>query len=100
MARVLWKEIRIGLICGVALSGVNFFRIYLMNGRNVMLAFTVTASLCVTVIIAKSVGCVLPMLAKKLQVDPAIMATPIITTIVDAASLIIYFSIVRLIFQL
>ncbi|MDR2194002.1 MAG: magnesium transporter [Treponema sp.] len=98
--RVLWKEIRIGLICGAALGGINFFRIYLMNGKNAALALAVTASLCVTVIIAKSVGCILPMLAKKVKVDPAIMAAPLITTIVDAASLIIYFSIARVIFQI
>ncbi|MDR0376155.1 MAG: magnesium transporter [Treponema sp.] len=100
MLRVLWKEIRIGLMCSLALGFINFIRIYLTNGKNVALAFAVTASLCVTVVIAKSVGCVLPMLAKKAHIDPAIMAAPLITTIVDAASLIVYFSIARMIFQL
>jgi magnesium transporter len=100
MLRVVWKEIRIGLICGAALGFINFVRIYLTNGRNAALALTVTASLFVTVIIAKSVGCVLPMLAKIARVDPAIMAAPLITTVVDATSLIIYFSIARMIFQI
>jgi magnesium transporter len=96
--KVLWKEIRIAFLCGLALGAVNFVRIYLMNGHNLMLSFAVTISLILTVLIAKSVGCMLPMLAKVLRLDPAIMAAPIITTIVDAGSLIIYFAIARLTF--
>jgi magnesium transporter len=71
-----------------------------MNGRNPVLALTVTMSLFLTIIIAKTVGCMLPIVAKKIKVDPAIMAAPLITTIVDAASLLIYFSIAKLIFKL
>jgi magnesium transporter len=97
---VLWKEIRIGFLCGIFLGFINFIRIYLMNGRNPVLALTVTMSLFLTIIIAKTVGCMLPIVAKKFKVDPAIMAAPLITTIVDAASLLIYFSIAKLIFEL
>jgi magnesium transporter len=97
---VIWREIRVGVLCGLGLGLVNFVRIYLMNGRNAVLALTVTASLFVTVLMAKSIGCALPMLAKKLRMDPAIMAAPLITTIVDAASLFIFFSAAKFIFHL
>ncbi|WP_461256675.1 magnesium transporter [Treponema sp. R80B11-R83G3] len=89
--RVIWKEVRVGLICGLALGTVNFVRIYIMNGQNLMLCVTVTLSVCCTILIAKTVGCVLPLVAKCLKIDPAVMAAPLITTIVDAVSLIIYF---------
>ncbi|MDR2501357.1 MAG: magnesium transporter [Treponema sp.] len=98
--RVLWREIRIGALCGLALGSVNFIRIYVMNGKNLPLACVVTASLFFTIMTAKSVGCILPIIAKRFNIDPAIMAAPLITTIVDAASLIIYFSIAKALFQL
>jgi magnesium transporter len=98
--RVIWKEVRIGTLCGIALGLVNFVRVYLMNGRDLLLSAAVTASLFFTILMAKSVGCMLPMLAKKLNIDPAIMAAPLITTIVDGASLIVYFSIAKLVFGL
>jgi magnesium transporter len=69
-----------------------------MNGRDAALALMVSLSLFVTVLMAKSVGCVLPMIAKKLRLDPAIMAAPLITTIIDAASLLVYFSIAKAMF--
>ncbi|AEF80944.1 magnesium transporter [Leadbettera azotonutricia] len=100
LLEVLWKEVRIGFLCGIVLGFINFIRVYLMNGRNAVLAFAVTMSLFCTIIIAKMVGCMLPIVAKKIKVDPAIMAAPLITTIVDAASLLIYFSIAKLIFKI
>jgi magnesium transporter len=96
----LWKEIRIGFLCGLILGLINFARIYITNGKNTLLALTVTISLLFTLMIAKSLGCFLPMVAKKLRVDPAIMASPIITTIVDGCSLSIYFAMARLLFNL
>jgi magnesium transporter len=96
----LWKEIRIAFLCGLILGLVNFARIYITNGKNSLLALTVTTSLLFTLVLAKSLGCFLPMLAKKIRVDPAIMASPIITTIVDGCSLSIYFAIARLMFKL
>jgi magnesium transporter len=96
----LWKEIRIAFLCGIALGAINFIRIFITSGKNSLLALTVTISLLFTLIIAKSLGCFLPMLAKKLKVDPAIMAAPIITTIVDGCSLSIYFAMARFMFRL
>ncbi|MDR2509834.1 MAG: magnesium transporter [Spirochaetaceae bacterium] len=98
--RVIWRELRVALLCGAVLSIVNFSRIYFMNGKNFALSATVTASLFATVVMAKSIGCILPMIARKLRVDPAIMAAPIITTIVDAAVLIIYFSAAKIVFHI
>jgi magnesium transporter len=96
--RVVWRELRIGALCGLGLGLVNFARIYLMNGHNLVLALTVTASLFITILMAKGIGCALPLLAKKIRLDPAIMAAPLITTIVDAASLLIYLSVARSVF--
>jgi magnesium transporter len=98
MVRVLWREMRIGILCGAALGLVNFVRVYLMNGRNLLLSFAVTVSLFLTILMAKTVGCILPLCAKRFNIDPAIMAAPLITTIVDGASLVIYFSIAKLVF--
>ncbi|MDR1375132.1 MAG: magnesium transporter [Treponema sp.] len=100
LLRVLGRELCIGLLCGLGLGVINFVRIYFMYGKNPFMSLTVTLSLLITVVIAKSIGCVLPMIAKKLKVDPAIMAAPLITTIVDGASLVIYFSIAKVIFKL
>lgn len=91
MASVLWKELRVGAIVGVILGLVNYIRLIIMYPGNEMICLTVVISLFVTVILAKTIGCVLPMAAKVLRMDPAIMAAPLITTIVDAFSLVIYF---------
>jgi magnesium transporter len=98
--KVLWREVRVGVLCGLALGAVNFVRVYLMNEGDYLLGMTVSISLIATVIISKSVGCTLPLAAKKIGFDPAIMAAPIITTIVDGTSLIIYFSIARMILRI
>jgi magnesium transporter len=98
--RVLWREIRIAVICGIALSVVNFTRVYLMNDKDIVLATTVTLSLFATLIIAKSVGGLLPIIARKCKVDPAVMAAPLITTIVDCAALLVYFSVAKLFFNI
>ena len=98
--KVLWREIRVGALCGLVLATINFVRVYFMNNRDYLLGITVSISLIATVIISKSVGCILPLAAKKMKLDPALMASPIITTIVDGASLIIYFSMAKAIFSL
>lgn len=98
--KVLWKELRIGVLCGLVLGIVNFVRIYLMNGRDAMLSLVVTITLFITILAAKSVGCLLPIVAKKFKVDPAIMASPLITTIVDSASLIVYFLVAQAILHI
>jgi len=92
--RVWWKEIRIALICGIVLGAIALGLVMLLNAKvekPFMLALTVSASLCLTIILAKSVGCLLPILAKRCKLDPAVMATPFITTIVDISALVIYF---------
>ena len=90
--RVVGKEFRLALIISAILSVVNGLRIFLMY-RDPLLALVVGLSLAATVILAKFVGCVLPLLAKRIKLDPAIMASPLITTIVDACSVLLYFRI-------
>jgi magnesium transporter len=98
--RVLGREFCIALLCGLALGVINFVRIYFMYGKSSSLCITVSLSLIITIMIAKIIGCILPMVAKKLKVDPAIMAAPLITTLVDGTSLAVYFSIAKGIFRL
>lgn len=89
--KVVWKEVRVGMLVGVVLSLVNFIRLMLQYPGNTMICLTVVLSLFCTVVAAKTIGCVLPIAAKTLKMDPAIMASPLITTIVDAVSLMVYF---------
>ena len=89
--RVLWKELRVGVIVGVLLGLVNYIQLVIRFPGQEMLCLTVVLSLLATVMLAKTIGCVLPIAAQVLHLDPAIMAAPLITTIVDAVSLIIYF---------
>lgn len=91
--RVFWKEFRVSLLVGAVLSAVNFVRLIITYPGNEMIALTVALALFVTVLLAKTVGGVLPMAAKLVHADPAIMAAPLITTIVDAISLVVYFKI-------
>lgn len=90
--KVIWKEIQVSLVVGLALSSVNFLRIYFLMKTDLYVSLTVCLTLFCTIVIAKIIGGVLPILAKKLRLDPAIMASPLITTLVDAAALTIYFS--------
>ncbi len=89
--RVIWKEFRVSSLVGIVLAVLNFLRIYFLEGYPFPIALTVSATLIFTVIIAKVVGGMLPIFANKLKLDPAIMASPLITTIVDVLTLIIYF---------
>ena len=89
--KVLWKELRVGLLVGAVLGVVNFIQLDLRYPGQKMVCFTVVVSLLVTIVIAKTIGGLLPMAAKRLRLDPAIMAAPLITTIVDGASLVVYF---------
>ena len=90
--RVIWKEVRVGLIAGIILAVCNFIRLMIQYPGNTMISLVVVLSVFVTVVIAKTIGCTLPIAAKVLKADPAIMAGPLITTIVDAVSLIVYFN--------
>ena len=98
IGRVIWKELRTAVLCGIALAIVCFGKIWLVDklllgndSITLMVDLVVCLALCVTVIIAKVVGCALPMIAKVMGADPAVMASPFITTIVDAVSLLVYF---------
>lgn len=93
---VIWKEFRVGIICGFLLALVNFVRLSLLGHGSVMVNITVSCSLMLVVIVAKSIGCLLPIVAKKLKFDPAIMAGPLITTVVDAVALVIFFQFAKL----
>jgi len=92
-ATVLWKEIRVGVIVGLALSLLNLIRIMLFTKAGYKIDIVVTLTLFVTIIFAKTIGCCLPMLARLCKLDPALMASPLITTVVDAFSLLVYFSV-------
>ena len=100
LPRVIWKEIRTAVLCGVTLAAACFVKILLIDRLLLgntevtwLVALVVCATLALTVLVAKIVGCSLPLLAKKLGFDPAVMASPFITTIVDALSLLVYFGI-------
>ena len=100
LPRVIWKEIQTAVLCGAALAALCFAKIMLFDRLllgnadiTAMTAFVVCATMAVTVLVAKIVGCTLPIVAKKLGFDPAVMASPFITTIVDALSLLVYFGI-------
>lgn len=97
--RVMFKELRVSLIVGATLAAANGLRI-LIQYRNPGLALVIAVSLVVTIIIAKLIGCVLPLLAKKVHLDPAIMASPLITTLVDTCSILVYFNVATMIFHL
>lgn len=98
IGRVIWKEIRTAVLCGIALAAACFLKILLVDRLlmgnedvSIMVALVVCITMALTVLVAKVIGCSLPMLAKKVGFDPAVMASPFITTIVDALSLLIYF---------
>ena len=98
IAKVVWKEIRVAVFCGLTLATANFFKLLLVDGMlfhnpavTPLVAFVVCVALACTVVTAKAVGCTLPLLADKLGLDPAVVASPFITTIVDVLALLIYF---------
>ena len=101
---VMWKEIRVSVLCGVTLAAANFVKLLLVDrmllGNDEVTAL-VAAAICITIVFivffAKLIGCALPMIAEKLGFDPTVMANPLITTILDALSLLIYFLIARMI---
>ena len=102
LPQVIWKEIRTAVCCGVVLSAVCFGKILLVDrllmgnsSITVAVALVVCLTMAITVLLAKTVGCILPITAKRLGFDPAVMASPFITTIVDALSLLVYFGIAK-----
>jgi len=91
--KVLWREFRVGLMVGLVLAGLNFLRLAFVSHTGMAVALVVSVSLYVTVILSKAIGCTLPLVAKRIHLDPALMASPLITTLVDMGSLLIFFAI-------
>ena len=98
--KVIFKEIRVALVVGTLLAFVNGVRICIMYDRNIMLAVALGITMIAVVMMAKCIGCILPLLAKKIGLDPAIMAAPLITTILDTCTILVYFNIVTTMFRL
>ncbi len=101
--KVMWKEFRVSVLCGITLAVASFLKVILVDGMlmktsgvDLTVALVVSLTLWLTVMCAKFIGCTLPILAKKLKFDPAVMASPFITTIVDAVSLLVYFSFAKM----
>ncbi len=90
--KVLWKEVRVGVLVGLVILIVNIVRIYLQY-NDIKLALVLGISLILTVIVSKSIGCLLPMLVKKMKKDPAVVAAPLLTTVIDLCAIVIYFQI-------
>ena len=91
--KVLWKELRVSFLCGVTLAVANFIKLLVLDRVGILIAAVVCGTLVITVCVAKLIGSSLPIIAKRMGFDPAVMASPFITTIVDACSLLIYFKI-------
>ena len=98
--KILWKELRISLICGLTLGVACVIKIILLDGVDLEIAIVVAITTVITVIMAKLIGCSLPILVKKLGFDPAVVVSPFITTVVDAMSLMIYFQIASMLLGL
>ncbi len=90
--KVIWKEFRVAIMCGITLAIANFAKMMVIDRVDTIIAAVVCLTLVCTIIVAKFIGCTLPILAKAVKLDPAVMASPFITTIVDALSLLVYFS--------
>jgi magnesium transporter len=98
--KTIFKEFRVALICSIVLAIANFVKMLIIDQVSYLVALSVCITLCLTIIIAKTIGCILPMVAKKIGFDPAVMASPFITTIVDACSLLVYFQVATIILGL
>ena len=98
--KIIWKEFRVAILTGITLAAANFIKLLVIDKVNMSIASVVCLTLIITIIFAKIVGCTLPLFAKKVGFDPAVMASPFITTIVDALSLITYFQIATILLGL
>ena len=98
--RVVFKEIRVALIVGVLLAIVNGIRVYLMYDQDLTLAIAIGVTMIAIVCMAKCVGCTLPLLAKKIGLDPALMAAPLISTIMDTCTILMYFAIITALYRM
>ncbi|MFR2157216.1 MAG: magnesium transporter [Evtepia gabavorous] len=100
--RVVWKEIRVAVLCGVTLAACNFVKLMVVDrfllhneGVTVLVAAVICVTMVFTVLCAKAVGCLLPLLAERIHLDPAVMASPFISTVVDVVTLVLYCQVAR-----
>lgn len=105
--KVLWKELRVGLLCGLTLAAVNFLKVWFidrtlfgMDGITIGVDLVVSLTLVIEIMFAKMVGCAFPIIAKKLRLDPAVISSPFITTVMDALSLLVYFTLATVILKI
>ena len=98
--KIVWKEIRVAILCGIVLAAANFVKLMLLDKVGLYVALVVCITLVAAVLMAMFVGCILPVIAKRIGFDPAVMASPFITTIVDALSLLVYFQVATMILGL
>ena len=99
LGRILWKELRVAMLVGAILAVINFARILFLTDYGTAVASVISLAMFITVMLAKSLGCTLPLLAKAVRLDPALIASPLITTIVDATSLTVLFAIATMVFE-
>ena len=98
--RVIWREMRVSLLCGLTLAVCNFGKLMWLDGVGAGVALAVSLTLVCTVLLSQMIGSVLPIVARKVGIDPAVMASPLITTIVDTTTLLLYFNFARLVLGL
>lgn len=105
--QVVWKEIRVAVLCGVTLASCNFVKLMVVDriilhndGVTVPVAAVICVTMVFTVLCAKAVGCLLPLLAERIHVDPAVMASPFISTVVDVVTLLIYLQVAKAILHI
>ncbi|HHX13483.1 MAG TPA: magnesium transporter, partial [Clostridiales bacterium] len=97
--KVLWKELRVAVLVGLGLSALNFVKILLFDRQTILIALTVCLSMLLIITLAKTIGGLLPMLARRIGIDPALMASPTIASLTDMISIITYFALASLILQ-
>ena len=95
--KIIWKEFRVSILCGITLAVVNFLKMLAVDNVTIGVALTVSITISLTVIVAKFIGGILPVVAKRIGLDPAVMASPFITTICDVVSLLLYFRVAAMI---
>ncbi len=100
LLKVMWKEFRVSILCGITVSLVSFLKTYFVDNEGLMVSLVISVTLIIAIMCAKVIGCALPMIAKKIKLDPAVMASPFITTIVDTLTLLVYFQIASMILKI
>ena len=100
LPRILWKECRVALLCGITLAVCNFAKLLVFDRVGAPVALVVCATLICTILLSQLIGGILPVVAEKLHIDPAVMASPLITTIVDTTTLLVYFNIAKVLLHL